>query len=84
MDMATGRAFLPKDRAVLVVIPGFHQVVAEGAGFSGNNQSAVADSLVSVQACINEFDMVFISSVNDCPEKAVTVTLLVIAGTGEI
>ena len=84
MDMAAGRAFLPENRSVLVVIPGLHQMVAEGARFSGNNQSAVTDPLASVQTHINEFDMVFIPSVNYSPEKAVAVTLLVITGTGEI
>jgi len=84
VDVATGRAFLPEERPVLVVIPGFHQVVAEGAMFSGHNQSAVTDPLIVVQIHINEFDMVFIPAVNYSPEKAVAITLLVITGAGEI
>ena len=52
-------------------------MVAERAVLSGNNQSAVTDPLIVVQIHINEFDMVFIPSVNYSPEKAVAVTLLV-------
>lgn len=59
-------------------------MVAEGTEFSGNNQSAVTDPLTSVQTYINEFDMVFISSINYSPEKAMAVTLLVTTGTSEI
>jgi len=84
VDMAAGMAFLPENRPVLIVIAGLHQVVAERARFSGNNQSAVTDPLASVQTHINEFDMVFIPSINHSPEKAVAVTLLVITGSGEI
>lgn len=84
MDMAAGRAFRPENRTVLIVIPGLHQMVAEGTRFSGNNQSAVTDPLTSVKTHINEFDMVFIPSINYSPEEAVAVTLLVTTGTGEI
>ena len=75
---------MPKDRTVLVVIARLHQVIAEGAMFSGHNQSAVTDPLTGIQVHINKFNMVFMPTVNYGPEKAVAVTLLVITGTGEI
>ena len=77
-----GRAFLPDNRFVSVVIHRVYLLIAEGMVSLVYYQSAVTDTLVAVYIYINQFDVISCATVYHCPEIAVSIALSVIAESG--
>jgi hypothetical protein len=79
-----GRAFLPDNRFVSIVIHRIHLLIAEGTVSLVYHQSTVTDTLVAVYIYINQFDVISCATVYHCPEIAVSIALSVIAESREI
>ena len=80
----TGGTLLSENRLMSAFVDRLHLMVTDGAGLSGDNQSALTNPLAIDQAYVNELDAVLITTVNYGPEKTVPVTLLVITRPGKI